>query len=144
MKNICIRLVPFLLLCCTFVSCGKMDDLEGLDGQWQMTEWVDAQGEPYAGQDAQIYYRFQLGLIDFHKVSLPDGFSHACFENKEGIIRIYSPYEYAGAGHSKILPMSTLSMYGVPLDGMMKIEELTSKKLVLSSPAVGTLSFRKY
>ena len=59
MKNICIRLVPFLLLCCTFVSCGKMDDLEGLDGQWQMTEWVDAQGEPYAGQDAQYNIAFQ-------------------------------------------------------------------------------------
>jgi hypothetical protein len=35
-------------------------------------------------------------------------------------------------------------MYGVPQDGMFRIEELTSGKLVLSSPSAGTLSFRKY
>lgn len=144
MNNFFIRLASLLLICFLFVSCGKMDDLDGLEGQWQLTEWTEANGEKYAGKEIQIYYRFQLGLIDFHKVSLPDGFSHACFENRNGVIRIHSPYEYAGNGHSKMLPMSTLSMYGVPEDGMMKIEELTSNRLVLSNPVVGTLSFRKY
>lgn len=127
-----------------FVSCDKIDDLGGLEGQWQLTEWIDAGGQLYANQDIQIYYRFQLGLIAFHKVSQPDGFVHARFENKDGAIRIYSPFEYGGAGHSNILSMATLQKYGVPQNGMMKIEELTSSKLVLSSPDVGTLSFRKY
>lgn len=127
-----------------FVSCDKIDDLGGLEGQWQMTEWVDATGQLYATQEIQIYYRFQLGLIAFHKVSHPDGFIHARFENKDRAIRIYSPFEYGGAGHSNILSMATLQKYGVPQNGMMKIEELTSSKLVLSSPDVGTLSFRKY
>lgn len=132
------------MFCLMFVSCDKIDDLGGLEGQWQMTEWVDADGQLYATQEIQIYYRFQLGLIAFHKVSHPDGFIHACFENKDGVIRVYSPFEYAGAGHSNILSMVTLQKYGVPQNGMMKIEELTSRKLVLSSPDVGTLSFRKY
>jgi hypothetical protein len=126
------------------VSCNKIDDLGGLEEQWQMTEWVDAEGQLYATQEIQIYYRFQLGLIAFHKVSHPDGFIHARFENRDGAIRIYSPFEYGGAGHSNILSMATLQKYGVPQNGMMKIEELTSSKLVLSSPDVGTLSFRKY
>lgn len=132
------------MFCLMFVSCDKIDDLGGLEGQWQMTEWVDATGQLYATQEIQIYYRFQLGLIAFHKVSHPDGFIHARFENKDGAIRIYSPFEYGGAGHSNILSMATLQKYGVPQNGMMKIEELTSSKLVLSSPDVGTLSFRKY
>lgn len=144
MRSIYIKLISLCVFCLLLVSCDKNDDLDGLEGQWQLTEWVDSNGQLYASQDIQIYYRFQLGLIDFHKVSLPDGFSHACFETKNGIIRIHSPYEYAGAGHSNILPMSTLSMYGVPQDGMFRIEELTSGKLVLSSPSAGTLSFRKY
>lgn len=136
-------LILALVLC---ISC-KEDKREldnPLAGQWQMTEWVDATGQLYATQEIQIYYRFQLGLMAFHKVSQPDGFIHACFENKDGVICIYSPFEYAGSGHSNILPMNTLQKYGVPQDGMMKIEELTSSKLVLSSPDVGTLSFRKY
>ena len=132
------------MLCLTLVSCNKIDDLGGLEGQWQMTDWVDAEGQLYATQEIQIYYRFQLGLMAFHKVSQPDGFIHACFENKDGVICIYSPFEYAGSGHSNILPMNTLQKYGVPQDGKMKIEELTSRKLVLSNPDVGTLSFRKY
>lgn len=132
------------MFCLMFVSCDKIDDLGGLEGQWQLTEWIDAGGQLYANQDIQIYYRFQLGLIAFHKVSQPDGFVHARFENKDGAIRIYSPFEYGGAGHSNILSMATLQKYGVPQNGMMKIEELTSSKLVLSSPDVGTLSFRKY
>lgn len=132
------------MFCLMFVSCDKIDDLGGLEGQWQMTEWVDATGQLYATQEIQIYYRFQLGLIAFHKVSHPDGFIHARFENKDGAIRIYSPFEYGGAGHSNILSMATLQKYGVPQNGKMKIEELTSSKLVLSSPDVGTLSFRKY
>ena len=146
MKNkvsVILFLILALVLC---ISC-KEDKREldnPLAGQWQLTEWIDAGGQLYANQDIQIYYRFQLGLIDFHKVSLPDGFSHACFENKNGLIRIHSPYEYAGAGHSNLLPMSTLFMYGVPQDGIFRIEELTSKKMVLSSPSVGMLSFRKY
>lgn len=144
MRNIYIKLTSLCVFCLMFVSCDKIDDLGGLEGQWQMTEWVDADGQLYATQEIQIYYRFQLGLIAFHKVSHPDGFIHACFENKDGVIRVYSPFEYAGAGHSNFLSMVTLQKYGVPQNGMMKIEELTSSKLVLSSPDVGTLSFRKY
>lgn len=144
MRSIYIKLISLCVFCLLLVSCDKNDDLGGLEGQWQLTEWVDSDGQFYASLDIQIYYRFQLGLIDFHKVSLPDGFSHARFETKSGVIRIYSPFEYAAAGHSNILPMTTLQKYGVPQDGMMKIEELTSSKLVLSNPDVGTLSFRKY
>ena len=146
MKNkvsVILFLILALVLC---ISC-KEDKREldnPLAGQWQLTEWIDAGGQLYANQDIQIYYRFQLGLIAFHKVSQPDGFIHARFENKDGAICIYSPFEYAGSGHSNILPMNTLQKYGVPQDGKMKIEELTSRKLVLSNPDVGTLSFRKY
>ena len=46
--------------------------------------------------------------------------------------------------YDEILSMDVLKQYGVPSDGMMKVESLTSKTLVLSSPETGKLSFRKY
>ena len=144
MQKIYLIIVTLFSLLFPVSSCSNVDDLDGLEGQWQLVEWKDAEGTLKADKSIQIYYRFQLGLIDFHKVSLPDGFSHACFKNVNGMIHIYDPYVYVGGGHSKILPMDTLSMYGVPYDGKFKIEELTSKKMVLSSPEAGVFAFRKY
>ena len=42
------------------------------------------------------------------------------------------------------LPMSVLSQFGVPSDGVFVIKEHTSTSLVLSSSEIGTISFRKY
>lgn len=139
-----IFLYIFILILSTLSSCGKMESGNPLVGQWQLTEWKDSNGKIIAEKDIQIYYRFQLGLVAFHKVSLPDGFIHSAYEKVNNNLRIYDPFVYKGMGQDSILGMDTLSIYGVPYDGFMNIQELTSKKLVLHSPYVGTLSFRKY
>ncbi|MEE1316718.1 MAG: hypothetical protein U0K35_05765, partial [Prevotella sp.] len=64
--------------------------------------------------------------------------------NQHSSIRIYDPIKYKGNGHDEILPMSILSQYGVPSNGIMKIEKLSSDTLVLSSSEFGQLIFRKY
>lgn len=139
-----IILYIFILIMSTLTSCNKMEWGNPLVGQWQLTEWKDTNGKIIADKKIQIYYRFQLGIVAFHKVTFPDGFIHSAYEEIGNNLRIHDPFIYKGMGHDSILSMDTLSIYGVPHDGLMNIQELSSKKLILHSPSVGTLSFRKY
>ncbi len=126
------------------VSCDKMECNDGLDGQWQMCEWKSPSGELKGGKEMKIYYSFQLQMMMFQQLLGSGGYQLSSFENCKTHIRIYDPVKYAGAGHDEILPMEILSRYGVPLDGIMKIEKLAGSTLVLSSEETGTLTFRKY
>ena len=67
-----------------------------------------------------------------------------CFLNNFYQLYISKPFEYAGNGHDKELSMSILAQFGVPTDGVFKIEEQTSAKLVLSSNETGIITLRKY
>ncbi len=125
-------------------ACDKMECNDGLDGQWQMTEWKSPEGELIAGKEMKLYYSFQLQMMMFQRLSYPSSTLMTSFENRRSDIRIYDPIKYQGAGHDSILPMDTLSQFGVPLDGIMKVERLTGSTLVLSSDESGTLTFRKY
>ncbi len=126
------------------VSCDKMECNDGLDGQWQMCEWKSPTGEVVAGKEMKLYYSFQLQMMMFQQLSVGATYWLSSFENCKTHIRIYDPIKYVGGGHDEILPMETLSRYGVPLDGIMKIEKLAGSTLVLSSDETGTLTFRKY
>ena len=127
-----------------FAACDKMECNDGLDGQWQMTEWKSPEGELLGGKEMKIYYSFQLQMMMFQRLSYSAGYILSSFENRKSNIRIYDPIKYKGAGHDSILPMDTLRYFGVPVDGIMKVEKLTGSTLVLSSDEGGTLTFRKY
>lgn len=134
-----------LYLTLLFLSgCDKLDCNDGLDGQWQMLEWKSADGEIVANKDAKIYYCFQLQMMMFQKLSAPSTYVFSSFHNQQTSIRIYDPIKYKGDGHDLILSMDTLKQYGVPSDGLMKIDRLSNDTLVLSSNETGRLIFRKY
>lgn len=137
-----------LLLICSVLpfmsSCDKMDCNNGLDGQWQMIEWKSSTGEFIGGKEMKLFYSFQLQMMMFQNLSVSSSYVLSSFENQHSSIRIYDPIKYKGNGHDEILPMSILSQYGVPSNGIMKIEKLSSDTLVLSSSEFGQLIFRKY
>mgnify|MGYP003439825719 FL=1 len=138
-----LSLVLYLTL--LFLSgCDKLDCNDGLDGQWQMLEWKSADGEIVANKEAKIYYCFQLQMMMFQKLSAPSTYVFSSFHNQQTSIRIYDPIKYKGDGHDLILSMDTLKQYGVPSDGLMKIDRLSNDTLVLSSNETGRLIFRKY
>ena len=136
--------VAVTLLC---ISCDKMDCNNGLDGQWQMTEWKLPNGDVKESKP-QIYYCFQLDMMIFKRPSNNSSNQFAQhispFENKGSHIVVKAPLKYVGGGHDVELPMSELKVYGVPENGDMTVEELTSDRLVLRSDQYGTLIFRKY
>ena len=139
-KQAIVALISVLLF-----SCDKVDCNGDLDGQWQMIEWTSPNGEFVGNNEMQIYYSFQLQMMGFQRLSATNnGRQRSSFDNQGSSIRIYDPIEYQGHGHDKILSMDVLSRYGVPSDGMMKIEHLSPQKMVLSSTEKGRLTFRKY
>ena len=139
-KQAIVALISVLLF-----SCDKVDCNGDLDGQWQMIEWTSPSGELVGNNEMQIYYSFQLQMVGFQRLSpTNNGRQRSSFENQNSAIRIYDPIEYQGNGHDEILSMDVLKQYGVPSDGVMKIESLTSKTLVLTSTETGKLCFRKY
>ena len=142
-KKTMLSLILYLTL--LFLSgCDKLDCNDGLDGQWQMLEWKSADGEIVANKEAKIYYCFQLQMMMFQKLSAPSTYVFSSFHNQQTSIRIYDPIKYKGDGHDLILSMDTLKQYGVPSDGLMKIDRLSNATLVLSSNETGRLIFRKY
>lgn len=141
MKHYISLLLTIIISALSLFSCDKMDCNDGLDGQWQMIEWTSATGEFVGDKHMRIYYCFQLQMMTFQM----DGkWQSSSFENKGSSIRVYDPISYAGNGKDNILDMGVLSKYGVPNDGIMKVETLTSNRLVLSSKQYGTLTFRKF
>ena len=134
-----------LYLTLLFLSgCDKLDCNDGLDGQRQMLERKSVYGQIVANKEAKIYYCFQLQMMMFQKLSAPSTYVFSSFHNQQTSIRIYDPIKYKGDGHDLILSMDTLKQYGVPSDGLMKIDRLSNDTLVLSSNETGRLIFRKY
>ena len=144
MRLKCILLSILLGIMSVISSCDKFDCNDGLDGQWQMYEWKSSDGKQIGDKEMQIYYSFQLQMMMFQNLSVSKRCQLSSFQNLGSSIRVYDPIKYQGNGHDEILSMDVLKQYGVPSDGMMKVESLTSKTLVLSSPETGMLSFRKY
>ena len=127
-------------------SCEKKDCNGDLDGMWQLTEWTDAQGTVVATKEDMIFYGFQLQMMRFDRKTPPYLNCMSSFENMGDRIRIYRPVtiDSDNPGHDKVHEMSFLSPAGVPVDGMMDIDRLTSGELILSCPSTGVMKFRKY
>ena len=153
MKNVCVSLYRqfkikafiLILLPLCIIGCDKVESDNPFRGQWQMLEWIDATGTVVATNETQMYYSFQLGVMSFQHVrGQAPLLLHARYEVSANQLYISKPFEYAGNGHDKELSMSILAQFGVPTDGVFKIEEQTSAKLILSSNETGTITLRKY
>lgn len=127
-----------------FTGCDKKDCNGDLDGMWQLTEWRNPDGAVIATREDMIFYSFQLQMMNFKKLTEPSLNINSSFRNAGDGIQVYDPIIYIGNGHDQIQDMSVLKPVGVPADGQMKIEGLSSGELVLSSASEGVLKFRKY
>ena len=128
----------------TMASCNKWDCNGDLDGMWQMTEWMDKDGVVKATKEDMIFYSFQLQMASFRKQSGEQFFIRTSMVATPEQIRIYDPIEYAGNGHDNVLPMSILSVVGVPQDGIFEVQVLTSSTMQLKTNKQDILTFRKY
>ena len=125
-------------------GCDKWDCNGDLDGMWQLTEWRDKDNNVKATKEDMIFYSFQLQMASFRKQSEGNFYLSSMLEVSPEQIRIYNPAVYAGNGHDNVLPMSSLSVVGVPEDGIFQIQALTSSTMQLKTNGQETLSFRKY
>lgn len=134
-------IIMTLLLALFATACNKWDCNGDLDGMWQLTEWRTANDEVKATKQNMIFYSFQLHMAGFRK---KNDYVRTSLEVTSEQIRIYDPIEYVGGGHDEIQPMSVLQQYGVPEDGIFRIEVLSGSRMVLKTNGQDILSFRKY
>ena len=127
-------------------SCNKSDCNGELDGMWQLIQWRDKDNAVKATKEDMIFYSFQLRMATFRKKGAEDSFYsiNSMLEVSQNKIRIYDPAIYNGNGHDEIKPMSELSVFGVPEDGIMWIQVMTSDALELKTNGEDVLTFRKY
>ena len=125
-------------------SCEKRDCNGDLDGMWQLLEWRDKDNVVKATKEDMIFYSFQLQMASFNKQSGKVSFMRTSLEVSPDKVHIYNPIEYIGKGHDEIQPMSVLSVFGVPEDGILWIQVLTSSTMVLKTGNQDILTFRKY
>ncbi len=134
-------ILALLSLLMVVTGCDKRDCNGDLDGMWQMLEWRDKENVVKATKDDMIFYSFQLQMADFRKGNAEIRTSLKV--TPEQII-IYDPIIYKGNGHDEIRPMSELSVFGVPEDGIMWIQVLTGSRMELKTNNQDILIFRKY
>lgn len=145
MKNI-LYFIIFLTFIAGIASCSKQDCNGDLDGMWQLIEWKDSEGSVIATKADKIFYSFQLQMMRFDRKTTPGLYCLSSFEYQGDRIRIFRPItvDSENLGHDRVHEMSYLSPVGVPSDGVMHIDRLSSTELVLSSTDTGVLQFRKY
>lgn len=134
-------IIALLSLLMVVTGCDKRDCNGDLDGMWQMLEWRDKENVVKATKDDMIFYSFQLQMADFRKV---DNEIRTSLKVTPEQIIIYDPIIYKGNGHDEIRPMSELSVFGVPEDGIMWIQVLTGSRMELKTNNQDVLIFRKY
>ena len=134
-----------LTMLMSMTGCDKWDCNGNLDGMWQMTEWRDNVGNVKAVKQDMIFYSFQLQMANFRKQSgKKQLYIRTSMEVTPEQIHIYAPIEYIGDGHDEVQPMSVLSPYGVPEDGILWIQTLTSSSMILKTNDQDILIFRKF
>ena len=134
-------IIALLSLLMAVTCCDKRDCNGDLDDMWQMLEWRDKENVVKATKDDMIFYSFQLQMADFRKV---DNEIRTSLKVTPEQIIIYDPIIYKGNGHDEIRPMSELSVFGVPEDGIMWIQVLTGSRMELKTNNQDILIFRKY
>ena len=143
MKKKIYILFVFVAVVLFMTSCDKWDCNGDLDGMWQLTEWRDKDNNVRATKEDMIFYSFQLQMASF-RMNGDKFFIRTSLEASPEKIRIFDPIEYGGNGHDVIKPMSTLSIVGVPEDGIFLVQVLTGSKMCLKTNGDDVLVFRKY
>ena len=125
-------------------GCDKWDCNGDLDGMWQLTEWRDKNNVVKATKQDMIFYSFQLQMASFRKKKGEPNYIRSLMKASPEEIIIYDPFEYVGNGHDAVQPMSVLSGFGVPADGIFRVQVLTGSAMVLRTTEEDILTFRKY
>ncbi len=132
-----------LLALLPLAACDKTDVNGDLDGNWQLTSWVDRQtGDTVAtNHSRRIYYTVKYDILQTRDLDRGyDTFHLSYFHYTRDslfIVRTFHrPFDTSE-------PLDSLTRYGCAPDGKFAIKTLTGKRLVLSNDR-NVLTFRKY
>lgn len=149
-KHFSIYSIVSLLLLVLSASCeNKRDDSGTLGGMWQLLEWRATDGSIiYVKPDntnATIYYKIRNNLLMLQELpGESESYFLTYYQQAEGCIVINKDKIYNNAERDTVShDVSDIRKYGIPADGRLHIDALTSDKMVLSGEE-GTLRFRKY
>ena len=135
--------VYFLIVLFTLLSCDKLDKNGKLDGNWQLTEWMqNSTGRVVADKHDLLFYTIKLELIQFRDCKNGQSPYFAYFEYTDDNLILGQVFQNTA---NSDIPSTTeaLAQYGVTNDGKFKITKLTSSEMILQNDE-NTLSFRKY
>lgn len=139
MKRNAIIILILLLL----TACDKTDVNGDLDGNWQLTLWVDRQtGDTVAtNHSRRIYYTVKYNILQTRDLDKAyDTFHLSEFHYTQDSLFVdrtfHRPFDTEE-------PLDSLVQYGCTPDGKFAITTLTGKRLVLSNDR-NELTFRKY
>lgn len=146
-KHFSLYSIVSLLLLVLSASCeNKRDDSGTLGGMWQLVEWRAVDGSvAYNKPDTTLYYKVRNNLLMLQELpGESESYFLTYYLQAEGCIIINKDKIVNNAERDTVLhPIGDLKKYGVPLNGRLHIDALTSDKMVLSGEE-GTLRFRKY
>ena len=147
LKHFSLYSIVSLLLLVLSASCeNKRDDSGTLGGMWQLVEWRAVDGSvAYNKPDTTLYYKVRNNLLMLQELpGESESYFLTYYLQAEGCIIINKDKIVNNAERDTVLhPIGDLKKYGVPLNGRLHIDALTSDKMVLSGEE-GTLRFRKY
>ena len=147
LKHFSLYSIVSLLLLVLSASCeNKRDDSGTLGGMWQLVEWRAVDGSvAYSKPDTTLYYKVRNNLLMLQELpGESESYFLTYYLQAEGCIIINKDKIVNNAERDTVLhPIGDLKKYGVPLNGRLHIDALTSDKMVLSGEE-GTLRFRKY
>ena len=147
LKHFSLYSIVSLLLLVLSASCeNKRDDSGTLGGMWQLVEWRAVDGSvAYNKPDTTLYYKVRNNLLMLQELpGESESYFLTYYQQAEGCIIINKDKIVNNAERDTALhPIGDLKKYGVPLNGRLHIDALTSDKMVLSGEE-GTLRFRKY
>lgn len=134
-----IKLFIFIVFMAYFsYSCeDKRDDSGKLGGMWQMASWIDSSEtcHPTYG----LYYIFRKNLVQFQDVKNSSYYYIAYYKRTNDSLFIYHIVNYP---NDELCSPIQLQKFGIPDNGMFKIEKLTNDNLILSCDNA-TITFRK-
>ena len=148
-KRIYIYCIVALLSLFLQTSCeNKRDDSGTLGGMWQLVEWRNADGSlAYDKPDKHIYYKIRNNLLMLQELPGAEAATYfmTYYHLEDNNLVINQPYTIVKDAELDTIPytIDALHKYGIPSNGRLHIDELSSDKMVLTGDD-GTLRFRKY
>ncbi len=138
-----IRLLLSISLFTVFYSCDRMDKNGNLEGNWQMTTWIDkATGDTIADKTSYLYYTVRLEMIQFQQKYNPAFPCLAYFEHNGEEVILGKAYQNT-ANSDSLVSISYLRCFGVSADGRFHVDYLSDEHLTLSNTD-NILYFRKH